>query len=103
MLRHTYIACLVKYCVLGSLDARNVACMWENKNAYRDLEGQTKEQDHLECIGVQGVVILKWILYKIEGCALNHTTQVRDKWRGTTVSTEKKNRIASNASSSFTG
>ena len=74
ILRYMYIAYLVKCYILGSLDARNyVACMWENKIAYRDLVGQPQEQGCLEFIGVNGVGILKW-RNKTRDCALNHPT-----------------------------
>jgi hypothetical protein len=42
----------------------HVARMGQKRNAYNILVGNLKERDHLEDIGVDGRVILEWILWK---------------------------------------
>jgi hypothetical protein len=47
--------------------AGNVACMGETRNAYKILFKNLKGRDHLEDLGVDRRVILKWILRKESG------------------------------------
>lgn len=37
-------------------------CVWEKTNAYGILVGKLKSRDLLENIGVDGSIILKWVL-----------------------------------------
>ena len=41
--------------------------MREQRNAHRLLVGKHKERDHLEDLGIDGTIILKWILKKYDG------------------------------------
>jgi hypothetical protein len=45
--------------------AENVACMEEKRKAYRVLMGKPEVRDCLEDMGINGRIILKWILKKI--------------------------------------
>jgi hypothetical protein len=44
--------------------ARHVAHTGGTRNAYRILDGNLKERDHSEDLGVDGRTILEWILRK---------------------------------------
>jgi hypothetical protein len=46
---------------------RLVACMGNGRVAYRVLEGKLRNGDLLEYPGVNGRIILKWILKKWDG------------------------------------
>jgi hypothetical protein len=47
--------------------AGHVARIWEKRGAYRILVGRPEEGDHLGDPGVDGKIILKWILKKWDG------------------------------------
>jgi hypothetical protein len=47
--------------------AGHVARMGESRGAYRVLVGSFKEGDHLENGGIDGRIILKWILQRWDG------------------------------------
>jgi hypothetical protein len=42
--------------------AGHVACMGEVRNAYNILVGKSEEKNHSEDLGVDGKIILEWIL-----------------------------------------
>jgi hypothetical protein len=42
----------------------NIARMGETRNAYNILVGKSEGKNHLENLGVDGRIILKWILNK---------------------------------------
>jgi hypothetical protein len=41
---------------------RHVAQMGDMSGTYRVLEGDLRDRDHLEDLGIEGRIILKWIL-----------------------------------------
>ena len=43
---------------------KHVACIYESKNAYRALKGKPEGKGELGTIGINGRIILKWILQK---------------------------------------
>ena len=47
--------------------AEHVALIGGSTDAYRVLEGNLKERDHLEDPGVDGRIILRWIFRKLYG------------------------------------
>jgi hypothetical protein len=49
--------------------AGHVACIGEERGAYRILVGRPKEGDHLGDPGVDGRIILRWIFGKWDGGA----------------------------------
>jgi hypothetical protein len=44
--------------------AIHVTCMDEMSNAYKILFGNLKERDHSEELGIDGKIILDWIIRK---------------------------------------
>ena len=62
--------------------AGNVACMGERKSAYRALVGKLREGDHLKDPGINGRIILKWIIESWYRC-INwiDLSQDNDSWR----------------------
>jgi hypothetical protein len=38
--------------------------MWERKGAYRVLQGNMRQREHLEDQGIDGEIILNWIFKK---------------------------------------
>jgi hypothetical protein len=44
--------------------AGHVACMGEMRNAYRIVVENQKGRDHLEDLGIDGKIILEWILWE---------------------------------------
>jgi len=42
----------------------HMPCMWKNRNVYRIWFGVLNLRDHLEDLGVDERIILKWILKK---------------------------------------
>jgi hypothetical protein len=48
---------------------RHVARMGETEGVYRVLVGNLRERDHLECLGMDGMIILKCIFKKLDGVA----------------------------------
>ena len=42
----------------------HVVRKWERRSAYRVLVGNLREKEHLEDVGIDGKIILKWILKK---------------------------------------
>jgi hypothetical protein len=44
--------------------ARHVACMERMRNTYKILVGKPKGRDHSEDLGIDGRIILEWILLK---------------------------------------
>ena len=55
--------------------------MEERKGLYRVLVGNMRERDHLEDLGVDGSIILKWILKKWDGEARTGFIWPRNMWR----------------------
>jgi hypothetical protein len=41
-----------------------VACMGDRRSARRVMVGKTREYDLLEYLGVDGIILLKWIFKK---------------------------------------
>jgi hypothetical protein len=57
--------------------------MGERRGAYRVLVGRSGGRNHLEDPGVDGRIILKWILKKWDrGMDGLHLAQYRGRWRG---------------------
>jgi hypothetical protein len=44
-----------------------VACRGDGRGAYKILEGRRKRRSHLEDLGEDGRVIVKWIYKNVEG------------------------------------
>jgi hypothetical protein len=42
----------------------HVALMGETRNAYNVLVGKCEDRDHLEDLGIEGRILLEWILGK---------------------------------------
>jgi len=49
----------------------HVARMGERRSAYRVLVTDLRERNHLESLGIDGRVILKWILDRLGGRGLD--------------------------------
>jgi len=47
--------------------AQHVASVRDRRDAYRGLVGHLMERDIIEDLGVDGMLILKWILKKLNG------------------------------------
>jgi hypothetical protein len=74
-----------------------VARMGEGRGAYRILGGDLREGDHLEDPGVDGRIILKWILKKWDGgMDWIDLAYDRDMWRAV-VSAVMNLRVSQNA------
>jgi hypothetical protein len=63
----------------GMTWAGHVQRMREMKNMFKILFGNLKGIDNTEYLGIDGRVILEWILGKCSGMA--HLAQSRDQWR----------------------
>jgi hypothetical protein len=55
--------------------------MGERKGAYRVLVGNTEENDHLEDSGVDGRIVLKWLLKWHGSMDWIDLTPNRDRWQ----------------------
>jgi hypothetical protein len=44
-----------------------VACIGERRGAYRAFVGKPEGKNHLEDLGIDGRIILKWIFERLDG------------------------------------
>ena len=51
--------------------------MGDNRDAYRGLAGNIRERDHLEDLGVDGKMILKWIFNNLDEKAWTGLVRLR--------------------------
>ena len=59
-----------------------VACMGDRRGAYRVLVGDLRERDHLQDLGIDERIILKFISRKLAGgMDWSDLAQDRDRWQ----------------------
>ena len=62
--------------------AGHVACMEDRRGAYMVLVQDLRERSHLEDLGIDGRIILKWIFKNWDGSInLIDLAQNRDRWQ----------------------